>query len=194
MNRWLFKIKWIAGVALVAALVITTNLSDANNFARVKESLVTVYEDRVLAYDILFELNQHVHEQRLALATGAEVDAGEREAFIAETSALIDAYGATRLTYGERGAFSRLRQNVRDLQGAAVTSETERAAYAAALDRVEADLVALAEIQVREGRNQVLEADRVSENYDLFTRMEIIVIVVLAIGILGVILYEPKED
>ena len=62
------KIKWVLSVLLVFFLILATNLIDKDNFRRVKNSIVTIYEDRLVANDLIFELSQLVHQKELAAA------------------------------------------------------------------------------------------------------------------------------
>ena len=61
------KLKWILGILIVFVLIIATNLIDKNNFTRVRDSVVTIYEDRIIASDLIFELQQSIHEKEVAI-------------------------------------------------------------------------------------------------------------------------------
>lgn len=62
------KLKWILGILMVFVLIIATNLIDKNNFVRVRDSVVTIYEDRLVANDLIFEMLKSVQEKELAVA------------------------------------------------------------------------------------------------------------------------------
>ena len=49
------KIKWTLGILMVFVLIVTTNLIDRNNFVRVKDSVVSIYEDRLVAKNLILE-------------------------------------------------------------------------------------------------------------------------------------------
>ena len=57
------KLKWILGILMVFVLIIATNLIDKNNFVRVRDSVVTIYEDRLVANDLIFEMLKSVQEK-----------------------------------------------------------------------------------------------------------------------------------
>ena len=57
------KAKWIIGILLVVGLIIATNLIDKKNFEQIRNSVVTIYEDRLLAKEIIFEISALVHEK-----------------------------------------------------------------------------------------------------------------------------------
>jgi len=54
--RFYNKVKWVLGILIVFILILATNLIDRNNFIRVKDSVVTIYEDRLIASDLVFEM------------------------------------------------------------------------------------------------------------------------------------------
>lgn len=62
------KIKWVLSILMVFVLIVTTNLIDRNNFIRVKDSVVTIYEDRLIAKDLIFEMSKAVQEKEVAVA------------------------------------------------------------------------------------------------------------------------------
>jgi hypothetical protein len=62
------KIKWTAGILLVFAIILTTNLIDKNNFNKLRYSVVTIYEDRIVANDLIFEILLSIREKEIALA------------------------------------------------------------------------------------------------------------------------------
>jgi len=53
---------------MVFVLIIATNLIDRNNFTRVKDSVITIYEDRLVANDLIFEMSNSFQEKEIAVA------------------------------------------------------------------------------------------------------------------------------
>lgn len=62
------KAKWILGILMIFILIIATNLIDRNNFLRIKDSLDTIYEDRLIVKDLIFKMSKSVQEKELAVA------------------------------------------------------------------------------------------------------------------------------
>lgn len=56
------KLKWILGITLIFVLIIATNLIDRNNFVRISNVVTTIYEDRLIASDLIFEMLSSVHQ------------------------------------------------------------------------------------------------------------------------------------
>lgn len=67
--KLLDKIKWTLGILLVFILIATTNLIDRNNFLQVKESVETIYQDRLIAKDLILDMYKAVQEKEIALIT-----------------------------------------------------------------------------------------------------------------------------
>jgi hypothetical protein len=42
------RLKWILGILMVFVVILATNLLDRNNFLRVRDSVVAIYEDRLV--------------------------------------------------------------------------------------------------------------------------------------------------
>ena len=61
------KLKWILGIFVVFLLIVATNLIDRNNFVRIRESIETIYEDRLIADDLIFELSKKIKNAGIKL-------------------------------------------------------------------------------------------------------------------------------
>jgi hypothetical protein len=51
-------------------LVLATNLVDRSNFNRIKNSVISIYEDRLVAKGIIFDMNALVNQKQVALLKG----------------------------------------------------------------------------------------------------------------------------
>lgn len=65
------KIKWVASVLLVFFIVLITNIIDRENFNRLSYSVTTMYEDRIVASDLIFEMSRIIHDKELAIVSKA---------------------------------------------------------------------------------------------------------------------------
>lgn len=191
------KLKWILGIAMVFVLIITTNLIDKNNFVRVRDSVVTIYEDRLIANDIIVEMLLLVQQKELALHASTlaygKKGGSDNDAF----SDLISRYEATKLTSEERKFFEALKQNL------TVVSEVEKQVAAEALSEntqminaiheVKNSLRELSKIQLVEGSKQMSISKRALDTVELFTNIEIYLLVVLALAIQVIVMYNPTK-
>ena len=62
------KIKWSAGLLLVIVLIVFTNFIDQKNFQRIQDSVDSIYKDRLIAKDLLFDIQLEIHDKELLLA------------------------------------------------------------------------------------------------------------------------------
>jgi hypothetical protein len=66
MNMTLYhKVKWVLGIFMIFILIIATNLIDKSNFTRVKDSVVAIYEDRLIANDLIFEISNSIGQKEV---------------------------------------------------------------------------------------------------------------------------------
>jgi hypothetical protein len=61
------KIRWVASILLVFVIVLVTNLIDREKYNSIRQSITTIYEDRIVASDLIFELSLLIQEKELAL-------------------------------------------------------------------------------------------------------------------------------
>lgn len=193
------KAKWILGILLVFGLIATTNLIDRTNFNRLRESVVSIYEDRLIAKDIILDLYKRVQEVEIALiTTDLEFYKSRNDAINQEIQELFVRFERTHLSEAERNAFERLKGHFNDVLSIEETlSEKTFIGSASLLEKIkemEADLYTLSDIQVSEGRRQMVESERANASIDFFTQIEMGVLILLAIMVQVIILYKPKEE
>ncbi len=188
------KIKWVLSVLLVFFLILATNLIDKDNFRRVKNSIVTIYEDRLVANDLIFELSQLVHQKELAAATAdTEFFNTPNQRVNEKIDILIEKYLTTKLTDREEKTFGLLQDDLQTLRKMEVPQPRDESAYLRELANIKDNLRELTKIQLREGRNQLAISKEAVKNVELFTRMEIYLLIFLAIAIQLIIIYTPKK-
>ena len=192
------KLKWVLGILMVFLLIITTNLIDKDNFVRVRDSVVTIYEDRLVANDIIFEMLTLVQEKELAISLhDSTFFESQNTAVNNNLRTLISRFEQTKLTTKEAAVFSDLKKNVRDLTAAekqVVNAESHDNSrllkYIAAL---KVNLNDLSKIQLNEGSRQMSISKRAVDTVELFTHIEIYFLIFLAIIIQIIVMYQPKK-
>lgn len=192
------KIKWIVGILMIFVLIITTNLIDKNNFRRVRDSVVTIYEDRLIANDIIFEMQKTLHQKEIALvqSDSAYFTMNQTKAN-KSLEALVAEFKQTKLTVEEEKVFDDLRNNLQllsesenQLLKSNFSNSTE---VANQIKQLKTNLDELAKIQLNEGSNQMSISKRALDTVELFTQIEIYILVVLAILAQIILMYKPKE-
>ncbi|WP_299057535.1 MCP four helix bundle domain-containing protein [uncultured Polaribacter sp.] len=193
------KIKWILGILIIFGLIVATNLIDRANFIRVKDSAVTIYEDRLVAKDLILKLSNAIHTKELAIAK-------QNTAFFLDknikTNTEIDTYligfENTKLTKEEEAVFVQFKQHLLQLKKAETiylnTSFTNEEAIQNGIHKLKEDLNNLSKIQLIEGERQMSISKKAIDKIDLFTSIEIYILIVLAIIVQGIILYTPKKE
>ena len=192
------KIKWVLGILMIITLVITTNLVDRNNFLKMSDTVETIYEDRLVAKDLLLKISNLIHKKEIAAITlDLDFYSNENKALNDEIGSYISIYGDTKLTSEENKVLVDFKGYFSELQKAELRfSESDYADNSSVLNQfpaVKTHLNELAEIQMKEGNRQLLISKRVMDTVDLFTQIEIYIMIFLAVIIQIIVMYKPKE-
>jgi len=191
------RLKWVAALLVVFLLIIATNLVDRQHFRRVKESVVTIYEDRLVVKDLIFEIKLLVEQKRLAILTGNEEFFASKNLQVNDSiDSLIERFYATQLTSEERDYLNALNdktQNLATMEAGITTNESaSNQEMLGALNEIENDLRVLSKIQLTEGKQQLLKATKSVNAMDFLTDLEVISLILITICMLVILLYKPK--
>lgn len=192
------KLKWILGILIVFVLIIATNLIDKNNFTRVRDSVVTIYEDRIIASDLIFELQQSIHEKEVAIVLRDSLFYKNQNSRVNQhIESLLARYDETKLTKKESKIYKNLKSNLADL----MTLENKNTSMnllnkneiLAKIDNLKSNLSDLSKVQLDEGGKQMSISRKALDTVEFFTQLEICILVVLAIVIQLIVMYNPKK-
>ncbi len=195
---FLNKIKWILGILLVFVLIATTNLIDRNNFVRVRDSVVTIYEDRLIAKELIYEMSKSVNAKEIALiAKDSSFFNKKNQTLNTQIEGILSRFEKTKLTPEESKIFEELKSNFKSLfnsekNGYASNSENNLTATGL-ISNIKDNLDKLSKIQISEGSKQLAISKKAIDTVELFTQIEIYLLVFLAIAIQIIIIYNPKE-
>lgn len=194
----LAKIRWIVSILLVFLIVLITNLVDKDNFNKLRYSVTTIYEDRVVASDLLFELQIRIQEKEVALAISDSLFFVSNNSRINnEIQELIRKYERTRLTREEQEILIDLKEELNNL----LTLEEKNINLMSSnnielfksIDEIAHNLYDLSKVQLKEGRRQMFISNKTMSTIELFTQIEIIFLIFMAILIQVIIFYDPKQ-
>jgi hypothetical protein len=193
------KIKWFLGILLVFGLIIMTNLIDRNNFVKVRDSISTIYEDRLIVKDLIFDISKGIHQKEIAVAKTDTLFFIEKNKGVnKEIQDLVDRYAQTKLTSEERKAFQRFELNLDKLLTAEsrymASRFTDKTNTEKQLSVIKDNLEDLSQIQIKEGHRQVSISKQAVDTVELFTQIEIYLLVFLAVAIQIVVIYNPKPE
>lgn len=183
---------------MVFGLIITTNLIDKNNFIQVRDSVVTIYEDRLIANDLIFEMLKSVQAKELAVSKSDSVFFSSKNTAINhKLESLIDRFEKTKLTTQETKEFGDLKNNIKLLIEAEAKFLTSNTKDVTVLNNhitnLKSNLDDLSKIQLNEGSRQMTISKKAINTVELFTQLEIYLLVFLAIIIQVIVMYNPKE-
>lgn len=192
------KIKWILGILLVFLLILATNLMDRHNFVSVRDSVVSIYEDRLVAKGLIFNISTAIHEKEMAISAKDTAFFNNRNGAInTDLNIYVKQFEQTKLTRNETEIFQKLKINTEKLLGAETTFITSnfenKNALLAATSKVKENLYELSKIQLDEGKRQMSISRKAIDTIELFTQIEIYILIFLAIVIQAIIIYSPKK-
>ncbi|MBS3739569.1 MCP four helix bundle domain-containing protein [Mesohalobacter halotolerans] len=193
------KIKWVLGITMIFVLVITTNLIDRNNFVRVKDSVVNIYEDRLVAKNLIYKISKAIHKKELAIlkndTTFYQVD---NRGINQNIKSNIESFEQTKLTLEEADIFKDLKSDLEQLKGVEKKYINQKfknnSKILNLLSNINSKLDDLANIQLNEGSRQMSISKKAIENVELFTQLEIYFLIGLAILIQIIIIYRPGNS
>lgn len=191
------KIKWILGILLVFVLIAITNLIDRNNFIRVRDSVVTIYEDRLVAKELIYEMSKSVNAKEIALVSKDSVFFKEKNLKVnTQIKGFLSRFEQTKLTSEESKTFEDLKSNFNSLFNSEHNSLDQNSenssASLALISDIKDNLDDLSKIQISEGSKQLAISKKAINTVELFTQIEIYLLVFLAIVIQIIVIYNPK--
>ncbi len=196
--RFYNKVKWVLGFLLVFVLIGATNLIDRNNFLRVRDSVISIYEDRLIAKNLIIEITKAVHKKELAVV-GEDADfyTQENGSINQEIQDHVASFGRTKLVYKEQQAYDQLQRLINDLYPleteVVASGFSEKTAVFKQIDRIKQTLDKLSSIQLSEGERQLSISKKAIDMVELYTQIEIYILVFLAVIIQIIIMYNPKQ-
>jgi preprotein translocase subunit SecG len=109
----------------------------------------------------------------------------------------IDRFEETKITKEERVAFNSLINHVENLQR--LESEymdskfRDKSELLSLISDIKDDLYDLSKVQLKEGKRQMSLSEKTMDTIELFTQVEIIFLIVMAVLIQLIVLYQPKD-
>ena len=192
------KIKWTLGILLVFGLVVATNLIDQNNFTQVRNSAVTIYEDRLAAKDLILDLHEITHQKEVAaLRSDTSFFRTQNQRVNKDVQGILDQYRSTKLTDKEGRVFGDLQSSLKKLQNVEATVLSSKPLNFDTLfeqtEVVKGHLDELSKIQLEEGRCEMLLSNKALDKVKLFTQIEIYLLIVIAVLIQIIVMYDPRR-
>lgn len=192
------KLKWFLGIGIVFFLIISTNLLDRNNFEKVRDSVVAIYEDRLVANDIIFEVTNCLNKKAIAIALSDSIyyEKGSATENI-KLGELMVRFENTKLTKVESEVFDKLKSSIEILHQREIefinTDRKDNLAVVKQLEITKSNVAQLSGIQLSEGKQQLGISNRALDTIELFTKIEIYLLIFLAVLVQVIVMYSPTK-
>lgn len=190
------KLKWVIGILMIFVLILGTNLIDRRNFIKVKDSLTTIYEDRLAASEILFNISDELHRLKTTLMLPNSTASQHHISTRLDTlDRLVVEFDKTRLVQSESYLLTTVRDNLALLRVDLLdVDRLNKKDLAQQVDVLLTETKKLNKIQLSEGKKQFSRGERAVQTIEFFTQIEVYVLITLAIVIMVIIMYQPKKN
>ena len=193
----LSRFKWSFALSLFIIIIIATNYVDRHNFEKLQKSITTIYEDRLVVNDIIFELNLLLQEKEMAvIEANTAFFKAENKRLNRDIKDLVERFKATQLVPDEASTLTEFEENLQRLyrlETEMLVADANPTQLQQHLNRLETNLSKLSKIQLEEGRRQLFIGKKAVASIDLYTKMEVYILIFLAALLLFTLLYHPKK-
>lgn len=201
--RWTYSLKnkLIASIVLLALclLVLLSNYLDRLHTENVKNSISTMYEDRLIVEEYIFKMTQNTYQIREALNT-ATVDNDEKivKKFTDNIKNTFDSFSKTRLTENEKLTADELKLQISELNKILLSNNKVSLKYT---DEILNTLNKLSEIQLDESKLIMKQVEdqyaSIKASSEFAFAIIIIILIVLQILVFSgeslIPLFKPKD-
>ncbi len=192
------KAKWFLAVLCIFLIILATNLIDKKNFLRVEESVEIIYNERLLAKELLLSVSTQFHKKELAYALNDSTYLeSQNDAVNAKISDLLQLFVRAKSTTDEKSILDELNNNHAKLIQIESNIQLNDRLYSAdcaqIFSAINTNIIELSAEQVKEGESQKFNTRDAVDRIKLFSKIEIYMLIFLAIILQGIILYNPKK-
>ncbi len=192
------KIKWFLAILGVFLIILSTNLIDKDNFLKVEKAVENIYNERLLAKELLLGVSIQFHEKELAYALNDSIYLQSQNKIVNEKiTGLLKMFDRTGATRKEKVILNELNGNHKKLihlESKTQEKDTLYSSYCADIfSDINTNISDLSAVQVKEGKNQKFYARDALNTAKLFSEIEIYMLIFLAVLLQIVILYNPKK-
>ena len=183
---WLNKLKWLLIVGVVFTLVLATNLIDRRNFRNINNSVVSIYEDRLVIKNTILDMATAINQKEVAFLTKdtSSIKAINEKLTNTLKSDLLK-FNRSNVTDKEAECLDQLNKNLElmfDVESQLLQNQfASLDSYKTIIERVNSNMDVLAHIQMMEGKRQFISSQRNMVTVELFTQLEIYFLILLAV-------------
>ncbi|MBD3628052.1 MULTISPECIES: MCP four helix bundle domain-containing protein [Cyclobacterium] len=202
-----FKIKIAIALTLVLFLIFAKSLVDKSNVDELEASFVTVYEDRLVVQDYIFNITELLFRMRLLVANTESLDQylsiqNQVMAYHDQILNIISDFEKTHLTPKEAEYLKDFETLIRDkleIESYFTGFEESDRNYQSSVEKFNTDfekvfydLRELSKIQLREGEKLTNLSYRIKARSDIWLQFEYAVLFVLLI-IISMLIYSSRD-
>ncbi len=186
-------------LAMAFLLVLGSNRLDQRHFSTIQTTVNSVYKDRVVVQDIIYQLNNIIHQKELRFIRNDGFQGSESENLKAEQ--LLAEFGATELTPEESNLLKDFRSHfsaLKELESKKVESSHEAISYndmpaTKKFKEIEKTLNGLAEIQFEQSGQLTQLSNKSLGMNMLLSKLEVAFMIIIGIAMLVLIFYPTNE-
>lgn len=192
------KLKWFSAVLGVFLIILATNLIDKKSFLKVEEAVEKLYNERLLAKELLQDISIKFHEKELAYALNDSVYLASRNDEVnAEISHLLQRFDKAEIPRREKIILVDLQKNHANLIKFESKNQFKDTLYnakcAEIFSNINTNIKDLSAAQIKGAESQKLHASSAVDTVKLFSKIETYLLIFLAILLVFIILYTPKK-
>ncbi|MBW8201265.1 MCP four helix bundle domain-containing protein [Flagellimonas abyssi] len=196
-TKFSIKQRILVGLVLATAflLVLGSNLLDRKYFSTIQASVKSIYDDRIVVQDYIYQLQDMAHEMEVALLKGEYVQGNERSEKI---KALLAEFSRTKLTRDEARLLERLDRQFSDLEPSGTTNASKEgkplaeAKVLPQLAQIRQTLDGLEEIQLEQSDMLTQLSEKTLGVNRMLSNLEVVFLVIIGISILVLAFYPVK--
>ena len=182
-------------LAIVFLLVLATNRIDKKHFDTVQSTISTIYKDRVVAQDLIYKMNNIIHEKKLQFSNSNSYE--NHESQNKEFTTLIDLFSSTKLTPNEEKTFENLVRNFDSLINKEIeySSKGENPqSIISILNSIKIDLNNLSSIQISESKYLTGLAQKSLDTNNIMSNLEIAFLLIIGIIMQFAVFHRVKKS
>lgn len=190
------KISSVLYLLAIFGILYAANRVDQRHFETAQHTLNSIYKDRVVAQNIIYQLNSIFNKRLLSYYTLSSKDDSKPD-FSGQDATifkLLDEFRETKLTKPEAASFAALEKNYQKLlkleERTDFSLEENKSEHLQTLEQIAFDLNQLSQIQVTESSNLKALGKKSLETKRLMSMTEIALMVLILIVILFFIFYK----
>lgn len=191
------RIKWVLAILCVFLVILATNLMDHKNFQRVEKSVDDIYNQRLVAKELLLNVSIKFHEKEMAYALNdSNYLHSKNDRVNKDISESLQMFERSEATQKEEYILDDLKSNhlkLIQLEKKSIANDTLYSSECSDIfAEIKTNINELAKEQMMEGDYQKKLAADAINSVKIFSKIEIYTLVFLALLLMVIVLYNPN--